>query len=234
VEREPVTVLCSAKGWIRAAKGHGLNLAEIKYKEGDEGRFVVQASTTDKLLILGTNGRFYTLPVDKLPGGRGHGEPLRLMIELGNEHDVAAILPYVAGAKLLLASSDGRGFVVPADEVLGQTRAGKAVLTPGEDAVARVAVPAEGDSVATVGTNRKLLIFPLAEVPEMARGRGVILQRYHEGELSDAKVFTKREGLSWKSGERTRTETDLRAWLGQRSGSGRVVQGFPKSNKFGG
>jgi topoisomerase IV subunit A len=234
VEREPVTVLCSAKGWIRAAKGHGLNLAEIKYKEGDEGRFVVQASTTDKLLILGTNGRFYTLQVDKLPGGRGHGEPLRLMIELGNEHDVAAILPYVAGAKLLLASSDGRGFVVPADEVLGQTRAGKAVLTPGEDAVARVAVPAEGDSVATVGTNRKLLIFPLAEVPEMARGRGVILQRYHEGELSDAKVFTKREGLSWKSGERTRTETDLRAWLGQRSGSGRVVQGFPKSNKFGG
>jgi topoisomerase IV subunit A len=234
VEREPVTVLCSAKGWIRAAKGHGLNLAEIKYKEGDEGRFVVQASTTDKLLVLGTNGRFYTLPVDKLPGGRGHGEPLRLMIELGNEHDVAAILPYVAGAKLLLASSDGRGFVVPADEVLGQTRAGKAVLTPGEGAVARVAAPAEGDSVAVVGTNRKLLIFPLAEVPEMARGRGVILQRYHEGELSDAKVFTKAEGLSWKSGERTRTETDLRGWLGQRSGSGRVMQGFPKSNKFGG
>jgi len=233
VEREPVTVLCSAKGWIRAAKGHGLNLAEIKYKEGDEGRFVIQASTTDKLLVLGTNGRFYTLPVDKLPGGRGHGEPLRLMIELGNEHDVAAILPYVAGAKLLLASSDGRGFIVPADEVLGQTRAGKAVLTPSEGAVARVAVPAEGDSVATVGTNRKLLIFPLAEVPEMARGRGVILQRYHEGELSDAKVFTKAEGLSWKSGERTRTETDLRGWLGQRSGSGRVVQGFPKSNKFG-
>jgi topoisomerase IV subunit A len=234
VEREPVTVLCSAKGWIRAAKGHGLNLGEIKYKEGDEGRFVVQASTTDKLLVLGTNGRFYTLPVDKLPGGRGHGEPLRLMIELGNEHDVAAILPYVAGAKLLLASSDGRGFIVPADEVLGQTRAGKAVLTPGEGAVARVAVAAEGDSVAVVGTNRKLLIFPIAEVPEMARGRGVILQRYHEGELSDAKVFTKAEGLSWKSGERTRTETDLRAWLGQRSGSGRVLQGFPKSNKFGG
>jgi len=234
VEREPVTVLCSAKGWIRAAKGHGLNLAEIKYKEGDEDRFVVQASTTDKLLILGTNGRFYTLPVDKLPGGRGHGEPLRLMIELGNEHDVAAILPYVAGAKLLLASSDGRGFVVPADEVLGQTRAGKAVLTPGDGAVARVAVLAEGDSVATIGTNRKLLIFPLAEVPEMVRGRGVILQRYHEGELSDAKVFTKAEGLTWKSGERTRTETDLRSWLGQRSGSGRVVQGFPKSNKFGG
>jgi topoisomerase IV subunit A len=234
VEREPVTVLCSDKGWIRAAKGHNLALADIKYKEGDESRFVVPAATTDKLLVFGTNGRFYTLPVDKLPGGRGHGEPLRLMIELGNEHEVAAILPYVAGAKLLLASSDGRGFVVPADEVLGQTRAGKVVMTPGDGAAARVCAPAEGDSVAVVGTNRKLLIFPLAEVPEMARGRGVILQRYHDGELSDAKVFVKAEGLSWKSGERTRTETDLRAWLGQRAGSGRVVQGFPKSTKFGG
>src|SRR6185312_3024593 len=233
VEREPVTVLCSAKGWIRAAKGHNLSLADVKYKEGDEQRFVVQASTTDKLLIFGTNGRFYTLPVDKLPGGRGHGEPLRLMIDLGNEHEVAAIMPYVPGAKLLLASSDGRGFVVPADEALGQTRAGKVVMTPGEGAAARVCAPADGDSVVTVGTNRKLLIFPLAEVPEMARGRGVILQRYHEGELSDAKVFAKSEGLTWKSGDRTRTETDLRPWLAPRAGSGRVVQGFPKSNKFG-
>ena len=234
VEREPVTVLCSAKGWIRAAKGHNLNLAEMKYKEGDEERFVVPASTTDKLLIFGTNGRFYTLPVDKLPGGRGHGEPVRLMIDLANEYEVAAILPYVAGAKLLLASSDGRGFVVPADEVLGQTRAGKVVMTPAEGAEARVCVPAEGDSVAVIGSNRKLVIFPLTEVPEMARGRGVILQRYHDGDLSDAKVFVKADGLSWKSGERTRTETDLRAWLGQRAGSGRVVQGFARNNKFGG
>jgi topoisomerase-4 subunit A len=131
-------------------------------------------------------------------------------------------------------SSDGRGFLVPADEALGQTRAGKVVLVPGDGAQARVAAPAEGDSVAVVGTNRKLLVFPLAEVPEMARGRGVILQRYHEGELSDAKVFTKAEGLSWKSGERTRTETDLRSFVGPRASSGRVMQGFPKSNKFGG
>jgi topoisomerase IV subunit A len=233
VEREPVTVLCSAKGWIRAVKGHNLALADIKYKEGDEGRFVVQASTTEKLLVFATNGRFFTLPVDKLPGGRGHGEPLRLMIDLGNEHDVAAILPYAPGGKLLLASSDGRGFIVPADEVLGQTRNGKVVMTPGEGAMARICVPAEGDSVAVIGTNRKLVIFPLAEVPEMARGRGVILQRYHDGELSDAKVFAKADGLSWKSGERTRIETDLRAWIGPRAGSGRVVQGFAKSNKFG-
>jgi topoisomerase-4 subunit A len=233
VEREPVTVLCSAKGWIRAVKGHNLALADIKYKEGDEGRFVVQASTTEKLLVFATNGRFFTLPVDKLPGGRGHGEPLRLMIDLGNEHDVAAILPYAPGGKLLLASSDGRGFIVPADEVLGQTRNGKVVMTPGEGAMARICVPAEGDSVAVIGNNRKLVIFPLAEVPEMARGRGVILQRYHDGELSDAKVFAKADGLSWKSGDRTRTETDLRAWIGPRAGSGRVVQGFAKTNKFG-
>jgi topoisomerase IV subunit A len=233
VEREPVTVLCSAKGWIRAVKGHNLALADIKYKEGDEGRFVVQASTTEKLLVFATNGRFFTLPVDKLPGGRGHGEPLRLMIDLANEHDVAAILPYTPGGKLLLASSDGRGFIVPADEVLGQTRNGKVVMTPGEGAMARICAPAEGDSVAVIGTNRKLVIFPLAEVPEMARGRGVILQRYHDGELSDAKVFAKADGLSWKSGERTRIETDLRAWIGPRAGSGRVVQGFAKTNKFG-
>ncbi|HEX6841193.1 MAG TPA: DNA topoisomerase IV subunit A [Stellaceae bacterium] len=234
VEREPVTVLCSAKGWIRAVKGHNIPLADMKYKEGDEERFVVQSSTTDKLMVFATNGRFYTVSVDKLPGGRGHGEPLRLMIDLDNEHDVAAILPYVASGKLLLAASDGRGFVVPADEALSQTRNGKVVMTPGDGAKAIVCAPAEGDSVAVVGDNRKLLIFPLAEVPEMAKGRGVILQRYHDGELSDAKVFTKADGLTWKQGEnRTRTETDLRSWIGERASSGRVVQGFPKNNKFG-
>jgi topoisomerase IV subunit A len=234
VEREPVTVLCSAKGWIRAAKGHNIALAEIKYKEGDEERFVVPAATTDKLLVFATNGRFYTLPIDKLPGGRGHGEPLRLMIDLANEHEVAAILPYVAGTKLLLASNDGRGFLVPADEAVGQTRNGKAVMTTGEGAVARACVPAQGDSVAIIGDNRKLLIFPLSEVPEMTRGRGVILQRYHEGELSDVKVFTRAEGLTWKLGDRVRTETDLRGWVSARSGSGRVApQGFAKNNKFG-
>jgi topoisomerase IV subunit A len=234
VEREPVTVLCSAKGWIRAAKGHNLPRADIKYKEGDEEGFVIEASTTDKLLILATSGRFYTLPVDKLPGGRGHGEPLRLMIDLPNEYDVAAVMPYAPSVKLLVVSSDGRGFVVPADEVLGQTRNGKVVMTPAEDAKASVCTVAQGDSVAVVGTNRKLLIFPLSEVPEMARGRGVILQRYHDGELSDAKVFNRADGLSWKRGDGTRTETDLRAWIGARASSGRVApNGFAKNNRFG-
>jgi topoisomerase IV subunit A len=234
VEREPVTVLCSAKGWIRAAKGHNLPRGEIKYKEGDEEGFVIELSTTDKLLIFATSGRFYTLPVEKLPGGRGHGEPLRLMIDLPNEHEVAAIVTYAPAAKLLLASSDGRGFIVPADEVLGQTRNGKVVMTPGEDAKASVCTVAAGDSVAVVGTNRKLLIFPLSEVPEMARGRGVILQRYHDGELSDAKVFNRADGLSWKRGDGTRTESDLRAWIGARASSGRVApNGFAKNNRFG-
>jgi topoisomerase-4 subunit A len=233
MEREPVTVLCSEKGWIRAAKGHNLNLAEVKYKEGDEGRFVVQATTADKLLVFATNGRFYTLPVDKLPGGRGHGEPIRLMADLGNE-DVVAILPYQPGTKLLVASSDGRGFIVPADEALGQTRNGKAVMSAGEGAKPRVCVPVEGDHVAVIGTNRKLLIFKLDEVPEMARGRGVILQRYHDGELSDAKAFTRADGLTWRQGDsRTRTETDLRAFIAPRASSGRVMPGFAKNNKFG-
>ena len=234
VEREPVTIVCSAKGWIRAIRGHNLNLGELKYKEGDGPRFVLAADTTERILLFATDGRFYTLAVDKLPGGRGHGEPLRLMLDFDNEHDLVAMLRYVPGQKLLLAANDGRGFVVPADEVLAQTRSGKQAMVPGEGAEARVCVPAEGDTVATVGDNHKLLVFPLAEVPEMNRGRGVILQRFHEGGLADAKIFTLAEGLSWKQGERTRTETDLSDWQGARAGAGRVApRGFPRENRFG-
>ena len=233
VEREPVTVICSAKGWIRAARGHGLNLGEVKYKEGDEARFAVESFTTEKLLVFASNGRFYTLDIGKLPGGRGHGEPVRLMIDLDNEHDLVALLPYKAGAKLLLAASDGRGFVVPADEVVAQTRNGKQALNLGEGASAVVCAPAEGDTVAVAGDNHKLLVFPLSEMPEMARGRGVILQRYHDGGLADAKVLTLAEGLTWKSGERERREMDLANWQGARASAGRIApRGFPQSNKF--
>ena len=233
VEREPVTVICSAKGWIRAARGHGLNLGEVKYKEGDEARFAVESFTTEKLLVFASNGRFYTLDIGKLPGGRGHGEPVRLMIDLDNEHDLVALLPYKAGAKLLLGASDGRGFVVPADEVVAQTRNGKQALNLGEGASAVVCAPAEGDTVAVAGDNHKLLVFPLSEMPEMARGRGVILQRYHDGGLADAKVFTLAEGLTWKSGERERREMDLANWQGARASAGRIApRGFPQSNKF--
>jgi topoisomerase-4 subunit A len=236
VEREPVTVLCSAKGWIRAVRGHNAAAAEQKYKEGDAARFAVAAETTDRLIVFGTNGRFYTLAVDRLPGGRGHGEPLRLMIDLPNEHDIVAMFPYRPGMELLLAASDGRGFVVDGEEAVAQTRAGKQVLAPGEGAVARVCLQAElGDAVALVGDNRKMLVVKLDDIPLMTRGRGVILQRYKAGGLADCKVFRLADGLSWRQGEnRTRTETDLGRWLGARGATGRLVpNGFPRSNRFG-
>jgi topoisomerase-4 subunit A len=235
VEREPVTVLCSQKGWIRAVKGHGVNAAEQKYKEGDGPRFSVAAETTDRLIIFGSNGRFYALPVDRLPGGRGQGEPLRLMIDLPNEHDIVALFPHRPGVKLLVAADDGRGFLVDGEEALAQTRAGKQVLAPAAGARAAICVPAEGDMAAFVGDNRRMLIVELAEIPEMTRGRGVILQRHRAGGLADAKVFSLAEGLSWRQGEsRTRTEFDLTPWRGARGGAGRgVPQGFPRSNRFG-
>src|SRR5258707_12080202 len=166
VEREPVTVLCSQKGWIRAVKGHNVNLADQKYKEGDGPRFAVPAETTDRLIVFGTNGRFYTLAADKLPGGRGQGEPIRLMIDLPNEHDVVALFPYRPGLKLLVASNDGRGFLVDGEEALAQTRAGKQVLTPAAAARAAICVPVEGDMAAFVGDNRRMLIVELAEIPD--------------------------------------------------------------------
>jgi topoisomerase-4 subunit A len=236
VEREAVTVLCSAKGWIRAVKGHNGSSAEQKYKEGDAPRFAISAETTDRLMIFGTNGRFYTLGIDRLPGGRGQGEPLRLMIDLPNEHDIVALFPYRPGMELLVAASDGRGFVVDGDEAVAQTRAGKQVLTPGECAAACICAQAEGgDAVALVGDNRKMLIVKLDDIPLMTRGRGVILQRYKAGSLADAKVFRLADGLSWRQGEnRTRTETDLTPWRGTRGGAGRLVPtGFPRSNRFG-
>ena len=234
VEREPITVLLSQKGWVRAVKGHNVSLADQKYKEGDGPRFVVPAETTDRLVVFGTNGRFYTLAADKLPGGRGQGEPIRLMIDLPNEHDIVALFPHRTGLKLLVASSDGRGFIVDGEEALAQTRAGKQVLTPASGARAAVCVSAEGDMAAFVGDNRRMLVVELSEIPEMTRGRGVILQRHRAGGLADAKVFSSAEGLSWRQSEnRTRTEFDLTPWQGARGAAGRgVPQGFPRSNRF--
>ena len=236
IEREPVTVLCSEKGWIRAIKGHNGAAAEQKYKEGDGPRFAVAAATTDRLIVFATNGRFYTIGVDRLPGGRGHGEPLRLMIDLPNEHDIVAMFAYRPGVQLLVAASDGRGFVVDGEEALAQTRAGKQVLTPAEGSAARICIPLEGgDAVALVGDNRRMLVVERAAIPVMSRGRGVILQRYKAGGLADAKAFRLADGLSWRQGEgRTRTETNLAPWRGSRGAAGRAVPtGFPRSNKFG-
>jgi topoisomerase-4 subunit A len=234
VEREPVTIVCSDKGWVRALKGLVPESEEIKYKEGDRARFFLHAETTDKLLVFGTNGRFYTLGVDKLPGGRGHGEPIRLMIELGNDQDIVALLVHKPGRKLVVAAYDGRGFVVPEEEVVAQTRAGKQVLNVAEGVEAAVCAPVEGDHIAVMGENRKMIIFPAAELPEMTRGRGVILQKYKDGGLSAVKTFNLAAGLTWRLGDKTRTETALSAWVGQRAQAGRLPPpGFPKSNKFG-
>jgi topoisomerase-4 subunit A len=234
VEREPVTVVCSEKGWIRAMKGHLTDLSGVAYKEGDAERFVLRAETTDKLLVFATNGRFYTLAVDKLPGGRGHGEPIRLMVDLGNDQDVVAVLVRKPGRKLLVAASDGRGFVVPEDEVVAQTRAGKQVLNVTAPAVARACAPAEGDTVAAIGENRKMLLFPLAQLPEMTRGRGVRLQKYKDGGLSDVRVFALAEGLAWKLGDKVRVEMELKPWSGERAQAGRLPPpGFPRTGKFG-
>ncbi len=233
IDREPVTVVCSKKGWVRAARGHLQDFSEVRYKEGDKERFVFHAETTDKILVFATNGRFYAMGVDKLPGGRGFGEPLRLMFDMPSDHDIAELLIFKPGRKLLIASSDGRGFVVTEKDVFAQTRAGKQVLNVSGNAEAKVCVPAVGDSVAVIGENRKLLIFDAAELPEMTRGRGVILQRYKDGGLSDVCMFNRTDGLQWRSGERTRTETNLRDWAGKRAQSGRLPpKGFPRNNRF--
>jgi topoisomerase IV subunit A len=235
VECQPVTVLCSAQGWIRAVKGHNIPATEQKYKEGDGPRFAVAAETTDRLVVFASNGRFFTITVDRLPGGRGHGEPLRLMIDLPNEHDIVQMFSYRPG-RLLVAATDGRGFLVDCEAAVAQTRAGRQVLTPAKGALARICLPvATADAVALIGDNRKMLVLKLDEIPEMTRGRGVILQRYRVGGLADAKMLRLADGLSWRQGEtRTRTETDLNLWLGSRGAAGRLApSGFPRSNRFG-
>jgi topoisomerase IV subunit A len=235
IEREPVTVVCSNKGWIRAMKGHAEDVSDLKYKEGDTGKFILHAQTTDKLVIFATNGRFYTIGCDKLPGGRGHGEPLRLMIDLGNEHDLIDMFVYTPDKKLLVVSDAGRGFIVGENDVIAQTKNGKQILNlgPGEEGAVAAIVEEGADHVAAVGQNRKLLIFPIEELPEMSRGRGNILQRYAKGGLADAKAFKLDEGLSWKIGDKTRTEPEIKEWVGKRAQAGlKVPRGFSTTGKF--
>ncbi|MCZ0961417.1 DNA topoisomerase IV subunit A [Paracoccus benzoatiresistens] len=237
IEREPLTVILSKMGWIRSMKGHQPLDAEVKFKDGDGPGLAVHAETTDKLIIFASNGRFYTLPANNLPGGRGMGEPLRLMIDLPNEAEVITIFPWRADQKYLVASKAGDGFIVGAGDILAQTKTGKQVLN-GDALLCR---PVSGDHVAVVGTNRKMLVFPLSELPEMSRGKGVRLQKYGSGgglvagdTLSDAAFITLADGLRWQeSGGRTRTEPDLTEWLGKRSSAGRMApRGFPRDNRF--
>ena len=237
IERENITVVCSAKGWIRAMRGHiasdAVQRNAIKYKEGDEEGFVLNAETTDKILLFAGNGRFYTLGGDKLPPGRGFGEPVRIMVDLSGDAEILGVCLYVPEQKFVVASSDGRGFIVKSDDVLAQTKNGKQILNLDGSTKAVAFTAVTGDHIAVIGTNRKLLIFPLAELPEMARGRGVILQKYSGGQLSDVKTLTLKEGLSWKSGDHERTESDIRGWKGERAQAGKMApNGFNRSNKF--
>ncbi|MCE2950789.1 MAG: DNA topoisomerase IV subunit A [Alphaproteobacteria bacterium] len=238
VEREAVTVVCSQNGWIRTLKGHNPQEADLKYKEGDKGRFVIKAENVDKLVLFATNGRFYTLGIDKLPGGRGQGEPLRLMLDMDPKDEVLDLFIVTQemlkeDKKLLVASSDGRGFVVALKDVMAHTKGGKQILNVQGKVKAQKCVWIEGDGIAMIGQNRKLLIFKVDEIPQMSRGKGVLLQRYREGRLGDIKSLRLEDGLSWKSGERTRLEQDIRAWLGRRGQSGRMPPvGFPRTNTF--
>jgi topoisomerase IV subunit A len=236
-EKEPITVILSEKGWIRAMKGHLEDLSKLDFKQGDDLRMAIRAHTTDKLLVFSTNGKFFTVDASQLPGGRGHGEPLRLMVDLEENHDFLDLFVHAAERKLLVASAGGNGFIVPEAEVIASTRKGKQVLNVGDDDKARLCIPAIGDTLAILGENRKLLIFPLADVNEMTRGKGVILQRFADGALSDARVFVKKEGMTWSdSANRTHTLTsaEYKDWVGARGQTGKAVpKGFPRSNSFG-
>ncbi|HBQ36200.1 MAG TPA: DNA topoisomerase IV subunit A [Rhodobacteraceae bacterium] len=234
IDREPITVVCSKMGWIRAMSGHVDLSRELKFKDGDEARFMFHAETTDRLLVFGSNGRFYTLSAANLPGGRGMGEPLRLMVDLPNEAEIIDLFIHKPGRKLLVASTAGDGFVVLENDVIAQTRTGKQVLNVRGETRALVCSEVGGDHIACVGENRKVLVFPVLELPEMGRGKGVRLQKYKDGGLSDVITFNLSDGLSWLDpAGRTRNQTDLAEWTGKRATAGRMApRGFPRDNKF--
>ncbi len=235
IEKEPVTVICSDKGWIRGMKGHGHDLKDLKYKDGDRSRFTIEAQTTDKIVVFATNGRFYTLGCDKLPSARGFGEPVRLMVDIPNDAEITGILVFRPGQKILVASTEGRGFIVPSDDVLAQTKSGKQILNVSGTSEASVCrYMEEGDDhIAVIGKNRKMLVFEIGELPVMSRGKGVRLQKFKDGGLSDAKTFNWVKGLTFKYGAGETLVGDLNPWVGPRASAGRVPpNGFPKTNRF--
>ena len=236
IDREPVTIVCSKMGWIRAMTGHLALDKVLKYKDGDEAQFMFHAETTDKLIAFGSNGRFFTLLAANLPGGRGMGEPLRLMIDLPNEAEIIDLFIHDPKIKRLVASTAGDGFVVDEIEIVAQTRSGRQVLNVKEDIKALTSQPIKGSYVACIGENRKMLVFDINELPEMTRGKGVRLQKYKDGGLSDVMTFSMSDGLSWKDpAGRTRTveEAELQEWIGKRASAGRMApRGFPRDNRF--
>ncbi|MBD0427675.1 DNA topoisomerase IV subunit A [Aquisalinus flavus] len=240
IEKEPVTVILSDKGWVRTMKGHVENMADIKYKEGDKEGHVLYAMTNEKVMLFGTNGKFYTLDVRDLPGGRGNGEPIRLMIDLGNDESIAEVFVFKGGRTLLLASTAGHGFFANEDDILATTKKGKQVLNVSSGSEAIVCrlmdeAPGKDTMLASLGTNRKLLIFPAEELPTMSRGKGVVLQKVTGGSLADAKTFSKKDELSWKDrAGRVQSEAGWKDWLGKRAQAGKIVpKGFSRTLSFG-
>jgi topoisomerase-4 subunit A len=236
VEREPVTVVISEKGWVRTLKGHAADLSGLTFKTDDKLDHAFFAETTSKLLLFGTNGKFYSLDVAKLPGGRGHGEPIRMFIDLDQDAAIVSLFVNKGGRKFLIASGEGQGFIVNEDDCVGNTRKGKQVLNVEMPNEARAIATVAGDTVAVIGTNHKMVIFPIDQVPEMARGRGVRLQKYTSASLSDVTVFDSKAGLTWKDSsdrEHSMTLKELSDWRGNRADAGRLAHGLPKSNKFG-
>jgi len=236
VVREPITVIVSRMGWLRAMKGHDVDMSGLAFKTNDGLKAAIKVETTDKIIVASTGGRFYTLAADKLPGGRGHGEPIRLMVDMDGAEDVISVTVHDPARKLLVVSGEGRGFVVPEAEILANTRKGKLVMSVSPPEEMRICTSAGGDTVAVIGENRKLLIFPLSEVPEMNRGKGVRLQKYKDGGIADAQVFKKSEGLTWQTSSGrsfTRDMKELTDWIGTRAQAGRLPPpGFPRHGKF--
>jgi topoisomerase-4 subunit A len=238
IEKEPVTIVISQKGWIRALKGHIADTSSLTFKEGDGPKLAFPAQTTDKLLLVTTGGKAYTLGADKLPGGRGHGEPIRIMVDMENDQDILTAFVHDPARKLILASTAGNGFVVTESEMIANTRKGKQIMNVGMPDETKLVVPVAGDHVAVVGENRKMLVFPLVQLPEMTRGKGVRLQRYKDGGISDIKCFAIETGLTWEDSAGrvfSKSKDELIEWLGDRATAGRLVpKGFPRSGKFAG
>ena len=236
VEREPVTVVVSEKGWVRTMKGHMADLSGLAFKTDDKLDHAFFAESTSKLLVFASNGKFYSLDVAKLPGGRGHGEPIRMFIDMDQDAAIVSLFVNKGGRKFLVASTEGQGFIVNEDDCVGNTRKGKQVMNVTMPAEATAIAVVTGDTVAVIGTNHKMVLFPLDQVPEMARGRGVRLQKYSGGKLSDVTTFDSKEGLSWKDSagrDQSMTMKELADWRGNRADAGRLAHGLPKSNKFG-
>ncbi|KAB2680405.1 MULTISPECIES: DNA topoisomerase IV subunit A [Brucella/Ochrobactrum group] len=236
IEREPVTIVVSEKGWLRAMKGHLADFSTLAFKEGDKLKLAFHAETTDKLLFFTTGGKFFTIGANTLPGGRGHGEPIRILVDMENDQDILTAFVHDPAAKLLLVSHEGNGFIVPESEAVANTRKGKQVMNVKAPDEAKLCQRVSGDHIAVVGENRKMVVFPLSDIPEMTRGKGVRLQKYKDGGVSDVRTFAIAEGLSWQdSADRTfnRSKEELVEWIGARASAGRLVpKGFPRSGKF--